>query len=91
MMERCLAEVFDYMFDEDRIECFENSLELLGIFVFHSTEERDGLVTSMQLKRDVMFEVLDGGSEGDIYVDEKVMAATKGNVEQSGDVLSPYL
>lgn len=44
-MEETIKSIFDGMFGEDRLEFFEESLELLSTFVYHSSEERSGEVT----------------------------------------------
>lgn len=95
VLERQAALIFDNMLQEDRIEFFEESLELLSTLVFHSAEE-----TGMQLQSACQSPVaVDTAllsqpivrAAGDMYTSGKMLTAIKADVEHGGGAISPYL
>lgn len=98
-IERSIAEIFDHMFEEDRIEQFEESLELFALFVYHSAAIR-GSCWKHCTQAGVdpykpLLSLIGNANElpaGDISKAKSIMTkAIQGDLGSGGGVISPYL
>ena len=92
-IERTIAEVFDHMFEEDRIEYFEEALELLATFVYHSSEERGTHLRACNAAGVATHPAFLGhiNSPSARITDACLVDHMQADVEAGGGVISPYL
>lgn len=98
-IEQIIAEIFDCMFEEDRIEHFEESLELLALFVYHSAMDRgsqwrDRVQSGVEAHEAFLSAI--GGSARLCSVevlkfDSNVVPAMQSDVASGGGIISSYL
>lgn len=98
-IEKMISEVFEYMFEEDRIEYFEEALDLLSMFVFHSAAERgnhwraavqavaspDPYLLGMPETPEVV------SAMKFLKVDQDARGAMQNDIVEGGGLVSPYL
>lgn len=92
-IEQTLAPVFNRMFEEDRLDFFEEAVELLATIVYHSSEERASKMRSLMANGCSLKEAVARNSMGDtdLYKDDKALAAMQCDMEDDGGVISTYL
>lgn len=96
-IETTIGKVFDHMFEVDRIEYFEEALELLATFVYHSSEERGVHLRAARasgVEPDEYFlghEKNGSDLKRKLYENGKLLEGMENDVAQGGGVISPYL
>lgn len=98
-MEQIIADVFENMFEEERIEHFEQSLELLALFVYHSAEERGAYIRACQEaavepQESLICPTYTSGSQSaavELKLCPQLRQAMQDDIMSGGGVISPYL
>lgn len=98
-IEHIISEIFDHMFEEDRIEHFEGALDLLALFVYHSAADRGShLKDCVQAGTKPHEAFLSQTSSGNEFFatefcksNPSATQAMQGDAVSGGGVISPYL
>lgn len=98
-IEHIIAEIFDHMFQEDRIEHFEGALDLLAMFVYHSAADRGShLKDCMEAGVEPHEALLSPTSGGSGFTtteffksNSSTSQAMQNDAASGGGVISPYL
>lgn len=92
-MEQSIAPVFDHMFEEERLDYFEEAVELLVTLVHHGAEERGAMVKSLIADRLLSYASLTRSchEDAELYKDGKVLEAMRTDVVHGGGAISAYL